>query len=253
MQDNEEEPVPSARKPPPGPTVEGLNKHDLTHVVFRSWCRHCFGQGKWKIHIDALQHMRVGHQRSCWTGCSSQVIKSRVLHTDTSPDARTRTLLSCVTPAHFTCALRLAQGDKRSAFGSSCFDVVVVSSSLSASRSFPKHSVLTCSTCLSTVTALYVDGTKVGVIPQAHPLAGGGLADWRLRPQTQVMSPTSTATSTVSTRRCTSLTATTISCAHATPHWFAQVQEACPSCSIRSCCGFVGAISDGHWLDWVER
>ena len=63
MQDNDEAPVPRARKPPPGPAVEELDKHELTHVVFRS---------------DALQHVRIGHQRSCWIGCSSQVIKSRV-------------------------------------------------------------------------------------------------------------------------------------------------------------------------------
>ena len=41
MQDNEEASVPRARKPPPGPTVEELDKHELTHVVFRSWYRHC--------------------------------------------------------------------------------------------------------------------------------------------------------------------------------------------------------------------
>ena len=35
MQDNEEASVARARKPPPGP------KNELTHVVFRSWCRHC--------------------------------------------------------------------------------------------------------------------------------------------------------------------------------------------------------------------
>ena len=41
MQDNEEAPVARARKPPPGHTVEELDKHELTHVVFRSWSRHC--------------------------------------------------------------------------------------------------------------------------------------------------------------------------------------------------------------------
>ena len=41
MQDNEEAPVARSRKPPPGPTTEELDKHELTHVVFRSWCRHC--------------------------------------------------------------------------------------------------------------------------------------------------------------------------------------------------------------------
>ena len=41
MQDNEEALVAWARKPPPGPTTEELDKHELTHVVFRSWCRHC--------------------------------------------------------------------------------------------------------------------------------------------------------------------------------------------------------------------
>ena len=33
MQDNEEAPVAMARKPPPGPTTEELDKHELTHVV----------------------------------------------------------------------------------------------------------------------------------------------------------------------------------------------------------------------------
>ena len=41
MQDNEEASVARARKPPPGPTAEELDKHELTHVVFRSWCRDC--------------------------------------------------------------------------------------------------------------------------------------------------------------------------------------------------------------------
>ena len=41
MQDNEEAPVPRARKPPLGPNTEELDKHELTHVVFRYWYRHC--------------------------------------------------------------------------------------------------------------------------------------------------------------------------------------------------------------------
>ena len=41
MQDNEETPVARPWKPPPGPTTEVLDTHELTHVVFRSWCRHC--------------------------------------------------------------------------------------------------------------------------------------------------------------------------------------------------------------------
>ena len=41
VQDNEDTPVARARKPPPGPTAEELDKHELTHVVFRSWCKHC--------------------------------------------------------------------------------------------------------------------------------------------------------------------------------------------------------------------
>ena len=41
MQDNEEAPVAKVRKPPPGPTTEELDKHELTHVVFHSWCSHC--------------------------------------------------------------------------------------------------------------------------------------------------------------------------------------------------------------------
>ena len=39
-----------------------------------------FRAGQGKIHIDALQQTRVGHQRSCWIGCSSRVIKSRVVN-----------------------------------------------------------------------------------------------------------------------------------------------------------------------------
>ena len=45
MQDNEEAPVTRARKPPLGPATEELDKHELTHVVFRSWCRHCVSGG----------------------------------------------------------------------------------------------------------------------------------------------------------------------------------------------------------------
>ena len=41
VQDNEDTPVARARKPPPGPTAEELDKHELTHVVFRSSCKHC--------------------------------------------------------------------------------------------------------------------------------------------------------------------------------------------------------------------
>ena len=41
VQDNEDTPVARARKPPPGPTADELDKHELTHVVFRSWCKHC--------------------------------------------------------------------------------------------------------------------------------------------------------------------------------------------------------------------
>ena len=40
-QGNEDDPVARARKPPPGPTAQELEKHELTHVVFRSWCKHC--------------------------------------------------------------------------------------------------------------------------------------------------------------------------------------------------------------------
>ena len=42
MQDNEEASDAIARKPLPRfPRSEELDKHELTHVVFRSWCRHC--------------------------------------------------------------------------------------------------------------------------------------------------------------------------------------------------------------------
>ena len=57
-----------------------LDKHELTHVVFRSWCRHCEKAGPGKIYIDSSQHTRVGHQRSCWIGCSSRAIKSRMFN-----------------------------------------------------------------------------------------------------------------------------------------------------------------------------
>ena len=40
-QDNEDDPVARARKPPPGPAAEELDRHELSHVVFRSWCKHC--------------------------------------------------------------------------------------------------------------------------------------------------------------------------------------------------------------------
>ena len=57
MQDNEEAPVPKARNPPPGPTVEELDKHELTHVVFRSWCRHCVsGRAKENPHRRIATH-----------------------------------------------------------------------------------------------------------------------------------------------------------------------------------------------------
>ena len=36
-----------------------------------------FPAGPEKIHIVALQHMKVAHQSSCWIGCFSQVIKNR--------------------------------------------------------------------------------------------------------------------------------------------------------------------------------
>ena len=41
VQDNEDTPVARARKPPLGPTADELDKHELTHVVFCSWCKHC--------------------------------------------------------------------------------------------------------------------------------------------------------------------------------------------------------------------
>ena len=41
VQDNEDTPVARARKPPLGPTADELDKHELTHVVFRSWCKLC--------------------------------------------------------------------------------------------------------------------------------------------------------------------------------------------------------------------
>ena len=80
MQDNEEAPVARARKPPPGPTTEESDKHELTHVAFRSWCRHCVpGRAREDPHRRiATLVVKVGHQRSCWIGCSSRVIKNWV-------------------------------------------------------------------------------------------------------------------------------------------------------------------------------
>ena len=80
MQDNEDTPVARARKPPPGPTAEELDKHELTHVVFRSCANTVFPAGPEKIHIAPLQHMKVVHQRSCWIGRFSQVIKNEVFN-----------------------------------------------------------------------------------------------------------------------------------------------------------------------------
>ena len=64
VRDNEEAPVP---------------RHGSHHVV-PFLVQTLFRAGQGKIHIDALQHMRVGHQRSCWIECSSPAIKSRVFN-----------------------------------------------------------------------------------------------------------------------------------------------------------------------------
>ena len=57
VQDNEDTPVARARKPPPGPTTEELDKHELTHVVFRSWCKHCIsGRAKEDPHRSVATH-----------------------------------------------------------------------------------------------------------------------------------------------------------------------------------------------------
>ena len=65
-QDNEEAPVARARTRLPGPTTEELDKHELTHVVFVLGADTVFRVGHGKIHIDASQHTKVGHQRPCW-------------------------------------------------------------------------------------------------------------------------------------------------------------------------------------------
>ena len=39
-----------------------------------------FPAGPEEIHIAPLQHMKVAHQRSCWIGCFSQVIKIQVFN-----------------------------------------------------------------------------------------------------------------------------------------------------------------------------
>ena len=80
MQDNEEAPVARARKPPPGPTTEELDKHELTHVVFRSWCRHCVsGRARKDPHRRIATH-EGRTPKVMLVGCSSQVIKSRVFN-----------------------------------------------------------------------------------------------------------------------------------------------------------------------------
>ena len=57
VQDNEDTPVARARKPPPEPTTEELDKHELTHVVFRSWCKHCIsGRAKEDPHRSVATH-----------------------------------------------------------------------------------------------------------------------------------------------------------------------------------------------------
>ena len=74
--DNEDDPVARARKPPPGPTAEELDRHELTHVVFCSWCTHCISsRAKEDPHRRVATH--EGRTRSCWIGCFSQVIKNQ--------------------------------------------------------------------------------------------------------------------------------------------------------------------------------
>ena len=99
-----------------------------------------------------------------------------------------------------------------SVFTSISFLDVVVERSLS---SFPTSPILTCRLTVQTVSFLNVHGKKLQRKTLVHPLAGAGyLAEWLTQLQTQVVSPTSptsSATWTRSTRRSTSLTATTIS------------------------------------------
>ena len=76
MQNNEEAPVARAGKPPPGPTTEESDKHEITHVVFRSWCRLCSGQGTGRstsTHRNTRGPDTKGHVR---IGCSSRVTKN---------------------------------------------------------------------------------------------------------------------------------------------------------------------------------
>ena len=81
MQDNEEAPVAKARKPPPGPTTEELDKHEHSRTLCSvPGADTVFRVGHGKIHIDASQHTRVGHPISCWIGCSLRVIKNRVFN-----------------------------------------------------------------------------------------------------------------------------------------------------------------------------
>ena len=75
MQDNEDTPVARARKPPPG--RKNMNSHTLCFVPSANTV---FPAVPKKIHTVVLQHMKVAHQRSCWIGCFSQVIKNRVFN-----------------------------------------------------------------------------------------------------------------------------------------------------------------------------
>ena len=75
MQDNEKALVARARKPPPGPSTEELDKHELTDVVFRSWCRHC--DSGWAREDP---YCRIATHEGRTPEVMSRVIKNRVFN-----------------------------------------------------------------------------------------------------------------------------------------------------------------------------
>ena len=169
----------------------------------------------------------------CTARCS--VLRSATRHSpqlmwrscaqNTSPDAHTRTFFS-LSVSHFIHAhsawLKLFCGVKRvrvilSVFTSISFFDVVVERSLS---SFPTSPILTCRLAVQTFSVQRPQRPweEAAEKTPVHPHAGVGcLAEWLTQLQTQVLSPTSSATWTRSTRRSISLTVTEVSSSVTTP------------------------------------
>ena len=76
-QDNEDDPVARARNLHLDLRLKNWRNMNLRMLCFVPGANIVFPAGPEKIHIVALQHMKVAHQRSCWIGCFSQVIKNQ--------------------------------------------------------------------------------------------------------------------------------------------------------------------------------